>query len=610
MALLVPAMLILMGGLYALMADLVSRGFAEVELLQMQRNAARVRSAIDHEAEALRSTSLDWGTWSELYSWVGNRNPDFLEGSLRLDADGLQHLQVQFLAVLDEQQQPLHSEQMQDDGESVAELSVLNLAVVRDNRKLTQPERVAKVGIVLADGRPLMLASAPILDGDNRTPPRGHVVIGRQMDADYMAALSKRVALTLDLFYQDHAAADDVVWAREQLAAADGAGQAPKAVVKTIDENQIAAYITLSDASGRTVATLRLSQDRPIYRQGLLSLRYLLGVFVLAAIALLVALTFMLNNIVLRRILLLSTEVNEISRSTDLSLRTSASGRDEIGRLSREMNDMLQVIERASEKERKYIREIDASLKLAASIQSSMLSTDFAAGGDSVDLHAALIAAKSVGGDFYDFFWLDPTHLALVVADVSGKGVPAGLFMVKAKAAIKSMAANVHDPAEVMRLANDELAQNNDEAMFVTALLAVLDTQTGELEMINAGHNPPYLIAGVGGDVVERRLSEDVVLGAMEGLPYQSTRLQLNPGDGLFMYTDGVNEAMNPDNVEFGYQRLIDALEAPANSSAERNGTVITAIHEFVRDAEQSDDITVLCVHWLAPGCAPERRLG
>lgn len=601
---LLPAMLALLGAMYALMADVVSSGFADVEHQQVLRNASRVQAAISHESEAVRSTALDWGSWSELYRWTTTRDPNFLQGSLVLGEDGLSHLQVRFLAIVDETLQPLQAEELSDEGESVP-LSAASLSLIEANRRVLQPtaRQGAVVKIVLGDGVPVILASAPIVDDDTKLPERGHVIVARYLDADYMKAFSERVALDLALFPADDRTAPDVEQARAELdQSKDGTA------VRAINDDRISGYFDLLDEAGQRMVTIRLSQERPIYQQGQISLRYLLAVFVLAAAAVLAALTLLLNNVVLSRILLLSSEVNQISRSTDLSLRTSAHGRDEIGRLSREMNEMLHVIELASEKERKYIREIDASLKLAASIQSGMLPTDFSVGGDVVDIHAALIPAKSVGGDFYDFFWLDAHRLAFVVADVSGKGVAAGLFMVKAKDAIKAAAGVGLSPAEIMFRANNELSEGNDEAMFVTALFGVLDVTNGELELVNAGHNPPYIIPADGSGVAERKLPEDVALGAMEGIPYASSRLQLQPNDTLFLYTDGVNEAMNPHNEEFGYARMMSALGEEAEASVARNQSVIDAIKAFVRDAEQSDDITVLTVRWRMPGHTLNRR--
>jgi len=605
MAVLLPVMVLLLVGLYSLMSGVISRGFNEIEQEHMQRNVARVRASLGQEMQALRSTSLDWGSWTDVYEWVETQDPAFVEGSLSLGNEGLDDLQLEFLAIRDLKGSYLFSEQVQPDADDPAPLSEAMRALLARYPQVSMASKAdrAQVGFVVADGVPMLLAGAAVLDSEELLESRGAVVMGRMLDDDYLAILSERVGLDLDLSLTgDTAAPADFVAAAQQLGTGEGA------VVQTLDEETIAGYFSIDDIEGKPLALVRLSQDRAIHRQGQVSLRYLIVVFALAAFAILVSLILLLNNVVLRRILNLSAEVNRISLSSDLTLRTSASGRDEIGHLGREMNEMLRALEVASDKERKYIREIDASLKLAASIQASMLAHDFSDGGAVVDLHASLIAAKTVGGDFYDYFWLDEQRIAFVIADVSGKGVPAGLFMVKAKTVIKSAARADRTPAEIIMRANDELSEGNDESMFVTALFGVLETTTGRLELVSAGHNPPYILDAAGGAVHEERLPEQVVLGAMAGIDYESTSLTIRPGDALFIYTDGVNEAMDPDNVEFGYERLLTVLQDRKDTAIDVTTAMVDAVNAFARGAEQSDDITVMCLRWKQPGRMSDRR--
>ena len=606
MAVLLPVMALLLGGLYSLMSGVISRGFSEIEQTHMQRNIARVRAALEQEMQALRSTSLDWGSWTELYDWVPTRDADFIERSLALGSAGLDDLKLEFLAIRDLSGEYVFSEQRQPGADEPMPLSEAMRALLARYPKVSMPAKQdrAMVGFVVADGVPMLLAGAPVLDSDEALDSRGAVVMGRILDEDYLAGLSERVGLELRLSLTgNQTTSSDFVFAAQQLST----GQQP-AVVQILDESTIAGYFSIDDIDGKPLALIRLSEDRAVHRQGQLSLRYLVIVFALAALAILTALILLLNNVVLRRILNLSDEVHRISLSSDLTLRTSASGHDEIGHLGREMNEMLQALEMASEREHKYIREIDASLKLAASIQSSMLAHDFSDGGELVDLHAALIPAKTVGGDFYDYFWLDERRIAFVIADVSGKGVPAGLFMVKAKTVIKTAARADRTPAEIIMRANDELSEGNDESMFVTALFGVLNTSSGHVELVSAGHNPPYIIDGESGVAHEKRLPEQVVLGAMDGIEYSATSLTIRPGDALFLYTDGVNEAMDPDNVEFGYERLLAVLQNNRSSAAEITASMIDAVHVFVREADQSDDITVMCLRWKAAGTRDRRR--
>ena len=171
LVILLPAMLALLGGMYALMADVVSSGFADVERQQVLRNASRVRAALSHESDAVRSTALDWGSWSELYRWTSTRDPNFLEGSLVLGGDGLSNLQVRFLAIVDERLQPLHAEELDEEGESVP-LSAASRNLIEAHRGLLQPtaRQGAVVKSVLGAGVPVILASAPCLASLTTSP--------------------------------------------------------------------------------------------------------------------------------------------------------------------------------------------------------------------------------------------------------------------------------------------------------------------------------------------------------------------------------------------------------------------------------------------------------
>jgi len=261
---------------------------------------------------------------------------------------------------------------------------------------------------------------------------------------------------------------------------------------------------------------------------------------------------------------------------------------------------VLAAIDRANLAEA-YVEKLklDESLKLAASIQMSMLSKQFPPPREGlVELHASLLPAKQIGGDFYDFFWLDGDHLAFLVADVSGKGVPAALFMAKAKTIIKVRAATSRDPAEILAAANDDLSDDNDNGMFVTLLIGILDVRSGVIAWGNAGHCPVYSLPPGGGEPRMVDLPYGIALGVMDGMPFEATSQQLIPGEGVFLYTDGVNEAMNIANEEFHYDRLVAALrDAPLDTEG-TDSHVIKAVADFAAGAEQSDDLTVLCLRW------------
>ena len=204
--------------------------------------------------------------------------------------------------------------------------------------------------------------------------------------------------------------------------------------------------------------------------------------------------------------------------------------------------------------------------------------------------------AKEVGGDFYDFFMIDQTHLAIVIADVSGKGVPAALFMVIAKTIIRNQAQSSLSPAEIFTRANAQLCENNGEGLFVTAYLGILDLHTGVLTYANAGHNPPLIQQNNGG-FEWLKLRPGFVLAGMEGMRYKEFQVTLQPGDSLFLYTDGVTEATNAALELYGEKRLETALntsEAKGLAPDQLLPYVKQQVDLFVSGAPQADDITML----------------
>lgn len=242
--------------------------------------------------------------------------------------------------------------------------------------------------------------------------------------------------------------------------------------------------------------------------------------------------------------------------------------------------------------------KIQESLDTARKIQLSMLTHAFGpiAQQFGVDIHAELIAAKEVGGDLYDVFAIDDDHLCLAVGDVSDKGVPAALFMAMAKTLIRSDTERSRRPHEILRKVNNELARDNEQCMFVTLFLAVLERKTRVLHYANGGHNPPYLLKA-GGEVEPLPLEIATALGVFEDAPYQTQTVQLNAGDGLFVYTDGVTEAMDTDEQLYGEARLEEVLKESAGMAADSlNRRVMEDVGEFAKGAGQSDDITVLFI--------------
>ena len=283
----------------------------------------------------------------------------------------------------------------------------------------------------------------------------------------------------------------------------------------------------------------------------------------------------------------------------NLDIRTG----DEIENLSLTMkmmeDDLAQYVQNltkvTAEKER-----VNTELSLATRIQNEMLPNIFPAfpERDEFTVYASMDPAKEVGGDFYDFFFVDHDRLALVIADVSGKGIPAAMFMTMAKAMIQTRTMTGNSPDKVLEDVNNIICANNRETMFVTVWLGILDLNTGTLTAANAGHEYPILKAPDGPfDVVKDK--HGFVVGGMKGVKYKSYELQLEPGSKLFVYTDGIPEAKDDYDEMFGIGRTVQALNESAEKGPEQ---IIKAVGEsvwaFVGDAEQFDDMTMLCIEY------------
>jgi len=243
---------------------------------------------------------------------------------------------------------------------------------------------------------------------------------------------------------------------------------------------------------------------------------------------------------------------------------------------------------------------IKSELSIATKIQADCLENDFTAFNrlTAVNLTAHMKPAKEVGGDFYDVFMIDQDHLCFLIADVSGKGVPAALFMTMAKTHIKNFATVGLPLAEVAVRANNQLCYKNESGMFVTAFICVLDVRSGEVQFVNAGHNCPF-VQKQDGAFEMFRAKANLVFGLMEDVPYREQTLTLNPGDSIYLYTDGVTEALNPAQELFGDDRLYEILNRHRAQAGEPE-TFVQAIYREVQafaDGEpQADDITMLYV--------------
>ena len=264
--------------------------------------------------------------------------------------------------------------------------------------------------------------------------------------------------------------------------------------------------------------------------------------------------------------------------------------------LSKKTADYIeQITEITAEKER-----IGTELALATRIQADMLPNTYPAFPDrpEFDIYASMDPAKEVGGDFYDFFLVDSDHLCMVMADVSGKGVPAALFMMASRIILASYAKQGMSPAEIMRSTNETICQNNREEMFVTVWLGILEISTGKIRAANAGHEYPVLMQP-GGKCELYKDKHGFVLGGMDGVKYKEYEFMLQPGARLFLYTDGVPEATNAENELFGTDRMLDALNEDMQADPQKVlQQVRRAVDAFVGEAEQFDDLTMLCLEY------------
>ena len=301
---------------------------------------------------------------------------------------------------------------------------------------------------------------------------------------------------------------------------------------------------------------------------------------------------FLVKKIVVDNIHKINESLSKITEG-DLDVKVDVKSNAEFISLSEDINSTVDTLKH-------YIHEaaarIDKELEFARTIQSSALPSVFPPYPDrhEFEIFASMDAAKEVGGDFYDFYFLDKNHLAVLIADVSGKGIPAAMFMMTAKTLLKSLAESKISLAEVFRRANNRLCENNEAGMFVTAWMGILDTDTGMVEFVNAGHNPPLVGTRQGYSYL--KMKAGFVLGGMEDIPYKTEQLQLAEGDTILLYTDGLTEAMNEQDELFGEEGVLQVLEGQKAIGRELVDYLKADIKEFAGKAEQSDDITMLAL--------------
>ena len=326
-------------------------------------------------------------------------------------------------------------------------------------------------------------------------------------------------------------------------------------------------------------------------------------------VAALIAIMLIVNKKALKPVIALSRHMSDFNADEgNLEEFAFVPSGDEIEAMAASYNGMVGDIKlyianlaaTTAEKER-----IGAELGVATRIQKSLLPCIFPAFPErsEFDIHATMFPAKEVGGDFYDFFLVDEYTLAVVVADVSGKGVPAALFMVIAKTLIKnnaqrSASGQMRTPGEVFEAVNNMLCENNAERMFVTALMAYIDLPSGKITFVNAGHNPP-LIGRAGGAFEYLKIKPAIILAAFSGRTYGEYEAQLAVGDTLFMYTDGVTEAMNEKEELLGEAHLLDMVGKYKDLAVQGFiEAVKDEIDLFAGAMEQADDITMLAIRY------------
>ena len=307
---------------------------------------------------------------------------------------------------------------------------------------------------------------------------------------------------------------------------------------------------------------------------------------------------FLIKKVIINNLQKVNCSLAEITDG-NLNVTVDVRSNAEFASLSDDINSTVKTL-------KEYIKEaaarIDKELEYAKQIQLSALPTNFPEHED-YGIFAQMIAAKEVGGDFYDFYKLNDDTVAFLVADVSGKGIPAAMFMMTAKTIIKDLAENGLEVNDIFTKANEKLCESNESGMFVTVWMGVLDLKTGNLKFANAGHNPPLLLHE-NGEFEYLRTRAGFVLAGMEGVRYRTNEIKLSAGDRIFLYTDGVTEATNAESNLYGEERLIDFMNKKRSMEAKCLLKALKEnIDEFVGEAPQFDDITMLMLDYKKPNC-------
>ena len=348
--------------------------------------------------------------------------------------------------------------------------------------------------------------------------------------------------------------------------------------------------LLLSVVSGKYLLTAELPEEEMyVSRDSILKVLIIGNLILFGVIFLLVS--HLLQKVVINGIYSVNDSLNEITGG-NLEKQVSVSTTAEFCTLSNGINATVSALKKAIENE---ARRLDAELEMGRMIQTSVLPVDFI-GNTRYQLHAGMFTAREVGGDFYDFFVIDEDHLAILIADVSGKGITAALYMMTAKTLLKELIQK-HPVAEAFELANQELCKNNKAHMFLTAFAGVLDLKTGVMTCVNAGHNPPVL-KHADGTAEYLKIKHSLVLSASRKARYTAVDLQLKKNDKIILYTDGVTEAMNCSKQLFGEEQLLKTLSSHNASPEETVHLIRSEVSAFAGAEPQNDDITLLVLEY------------
>ncbi len=353
-----------------------------------------------------------------------------------------------------------------------------------------------------------------------------------------------------------------------------------------------ACYCMYQITEGYTIVAFMPQSEAALSRNVAVGVTTVMQVVVFAVLFIMIF--FLVSRLVVDNIYKINTSLSAITEG-NLDTVVDVRSHVEFDALSNDINSTVDTLKR-------YISDaaarIDAELAFAKAIQHSALPSVFPPypNHTEFDIQAAMHTAKEVGGDFYDFYFVDEDTLAFLVADVSGKGIPAAMFMMTSKTLLKSYAESGMSVEEVFTNANAKLCEGNDAGMFVTAWMGFLNIRTGKVTYANAGHNPPA-VKHADGSFTYLRSRPGLVLAGMEGIRYRKNELQLEAGDVIYLYTDGVTEATNPENELYGEERLLGVLNKNASADPKAVCDAVKAdVDAFAGEAPQFDDITMLTI--------------